>query len=141
MAIEAEGTMNAKPTNHQLRFIVLPDHLAVCRFNQDTPIPAWALSGTVFTITRTADELSVVCQQNLVPDGVRCERGWRCLRVAGTMDFSMIGVVASLSTPLAAAGVGIFVISTFDTDYLLVKNDDFSRAVAALRAAGHAVDM
>ena len=133
--------MNAKPTNHQLRFIVLPDHLAVCRFNQDTPIPAWALSGTVFTITRTADELSVVCQQNLVPDGVRCERGWRCLRVAGTMDFSMIGVVASLSTPLAAAGVGIFVISTFDTDYLLVKNDDFSRAVAALRAAGHAVDM
>ena len=133
--------MNAKPTNHQLRFIVLPDHLAVCRFNQDTPIPAWALSGTVFTITRTADELSVVCQQNLVPDGVRCERGWRCLRVAGTMDFSMIGVVASLSTPLAAAGVGIFVISTFDTDYVLVKNGDFSKAVAALRAAGHAVDM
>ena len=141
MAIEAEGTMHAKATSHQLRFIVLPDLLAVCRFNQDTPIPAWALSGTVFSITRTADELSAVCQQNLVPDGVRCERGWRCLRVAGTMDFSMIGVVASLSTPLAAAGVGIFVISTFDTDYLLVKNDDFSRAVAALRAAGHAVDM
>lgn len=141
MAIEAEGTMHAKPTSHQLRFIVLPVLLAVCRFNQDTPIPAWALSGTVFSITRTADELSVVCQQNLVPDGVRCERGWRCLRVAGTMDFSMIGVVASLSTPLAAAGVGIFVISTFDTDYVLVKNDDFSKAVAALRAAGHAVDM
>lgn len=132
--------MNTKPTRHQLRFIVLTDLLAVCRLNQDTPIPAWASSGTLFSVTRTADELSVVCQQNLVPDGVQCERGWRCVRVAGTMDFSMIGVVASFSTPLAEAGVGIFVISTFDTDYLLVKDVVFSKAVVALQEAGHAVD-
>lgn len=133
--------MTAKTTTRQMRFIVLPDHLAVCRLNQDTPIAAWASSGTVFSITRTADELSVVCQQNVVPDGVQCEKGWRCLRVAGTMAFSMVGVVASFSTPLAEAGVGIFVISTFDTDYLLVKDDDFQKAVAALRAAGHVVDL
>jgi hypothetical protein len=138
---QAEATMISKTTSHQLTFIVVPDLLAVCRLDQNGKIPAWASSGTLCSITRTADELSIVCQQNHVPDGIRCERGWRCLRVAGTMDFSMIGVVASLSMPLAEAGVGIFVISTFDTDYLLVKDDDFSKAVAALRAAGHAVAM
>ena len=131
--------MNAKNTSHQLTFLVLPDLFSVCKLDVNAPIPSWASSGTVFSITRTADELSIVCQQNLVPDGVRCERGWRCLRVAGTMAFSMTGVVASLSTPLAEAGIGIFVISTFDTDYLLVKEDDFQNALAALRAAGHAV--
>jgi hypothetical protein len=93
----------------------------------------------LFSITRAADELSVVCPQNLVPDGVRCERGWRCLRVAGTLDFSMIGVVASLVAPLAKAGVSVFVVSTFDTDYLLMKECDLERASATLRATGHQV--
>lgn len=133
--------MNAKATSQQLTFIVLPDLMAVCRLDQVAPIPPWASSGSVFSITRTADELSIVCQQDHVPGGVRCERGWRCLRVAGTMAFSMIGVVASLSTPLAEAGIGIFVISTFDTDYLLVKEGDFQNALVALRTAGHAIQV
>jgi hypothetical protein len=97
------------------------------------------VTGTFFSITRTADELSVVCQQSLVPDDIRCERDWRCLRVAGTMAFSMVGVVAALVTALAEAGVSVFVVSTFDTDYLLVKEHDLEKAVAALRAAGHEV--
>ena len=105
--------------------------MAVCKLDKDAPVPAWASSGTFFSITRTADELSVVCQQSLVPDGVRCERDWRCLLVAGTMEFSMIGVVASLVTPLAEAGISVFVISTFDTDYMLVKEVDLERALAA----------
>ena len=127
-------------TIHHLKFILFQELFAVCRLNQDAPVPAWASAGTLFSITRTADELSIVCPQSLVPDAIRCERGWRCLRVAGTMDFSMIGVVASLSTPLAQAGIGIFVISPFDTDYLLVKENDLEKAVVALRAAGHAVE-
>jgi len=128
-------------TNQDVTFIVLPNLLAVCRLDKDAPVPKWATAGTPFSITRTADELSIVCLQSLVPDSTRCERCWRCLRVAGTMDFSMIGVVASFSRPLAEADIGIFVLSTFDTDYLLVKEDNLNKAVAALRASGHAVEL
>lgn len=133
--------MNTRQTHHQLTFIVLPDLYSVCRLDADAPLPAWASSGSIFSITRTSDELSIVCEQNRVPDGVRGEHGWRCLRVAGTMAFSMIGVVTSFSTPLAAAGLGIFIISTFDTDYLFVKASDLSNAVTALRTTGHIVDL
>src|SRR5690348_9325055 len=117
-------------TMHKLELILLPDLYAVCRLDKDASIPA--SSGGFLSITRTADELSVVCPQDLVPDGVRCERGWRGLRVAGTMNFTMIGVVASLVTPLAEAFVSVFVVSTFDTDYLLVKEHDLASALAAL---------
>lgn len=128
-------------TFHHLNFIVVPERLAICRLDHNAPIPAWASAGTIFSITRTADELSIVCPQSLIPDAIRCERGWRCLRVAGTMEFSVVGVVASLSRPLAEASIGIFVISTFDTDYLLVKEDDLEKAVIVLRAAGHSVEL
>jgi hypothetical protein len=117
----------------------MPDTFAVCRLNADAAVPTWASAGKFFSMTRTAEELSVVCPQSLVPDGVRCERDWRCIRVAGTMDFSMIGVVAALVTPLAEASVSVFVLSTFDTDYMLVKESDLERALAALRAAGHVI--
>lgn len=126
-------------TKHKLDLILLPDLCAVCRLDKDAPVPTWASSSPFFSITRTAGELSVVCPQSLVPDGVRCERDWRCLRVAGSMDFSIVGVVASLVTPLAEAGISVFVVSTFDTDYLLVKEDDVERVSAALRAAGHTI--
>jgi hypothetical protein len=116
---------------------VLPDRFAVCGLDADAAVPTWAITGPFFSMTRTADELSVVCPEHLVPHGVRCERGWRGLRVAGTMDFSQIGVVASLVAPLAEAGISVFVVSTFDTDYLLVKENDWERATGALRAAGH----
>jgi len=122
---------------HKLRLVVLPDVYAVSRLDQDATTPTWASAGEFCSITRTADELSVVCPQYVVPDGVRCEWGWRCLRVVGTMDFSMVGVVASLVAPLAEAGFGIFVVSTFDTDYLLVKDADLDGATAALRGVGH----
>jgi hypothetical protein len=124
---------------HQLDLTLLADTFAVCRLDDGDTVPPWATTGGFFSITRTAEELSVVCLQWLVPDGVRCERGWRCLRVAGTMDFSMVGVVASLVTPLAEAGISVFVVSTYDTDYLLVDQNDLERAMASLRAAGHTV--
>jgi RimJ/RimL family protein N-acetyltransferase len=93
----------------------------------------------VFSVTRTGDELSVVCRQDLVPDGTHAEVGWRCLRVAGAMPFTLVGVLASLTGPVAAAGVGVFAVSTFDTDYLFVKQAEFRAAVIALRKAGHSV--
>ena len=120
--------------------IVARDAFAVCRLERDAPLPGWATASCFFSITRTSDELSVVCPQENVPEGVRCERGWRCLRVAGTIPLSVVGVLAALTAPLAEAGVGVFVVSTFDTDYLFVKEAEFSAAIAALREAGHSVE-
>jgi hypothetical protein len=127
-------------TTHQLTILVLPDLFAVCRLAPNEPVPAWASAASFFSITRTAEELSVVCPQQTVPEFVRCERAWRCLRLAGTIDFAVVGVLASLVTPLAEAGIGVFAVSTFDTDYLLMKEKDFDMAVAALRQAGHKVE-
>jgi hypothetical protein len=118
-----------------LTLIVLPGCYAICRLAADAPWPEWA-AGEFVTMSRTAEELSIVCAQDAVPAGVRCEPSWRCLRVAGTLDFAAIGVLASLVNPLAEAGVSVFVVSTFDTDYLLVKEHDFERACAALRRCG-----
>jgi len=87
--------------------------------------------------TRTPDELCIVCSQDNVPDNIQSEAGWRCLRVAGPLDLSMVGVIASLSGTLAAASISVFVVSTFDTDFLLVKEDDLVAAVESLVAAGN----
>jgi hypothetical protein len=110
---------------------------AVCRLEPDAPWPAWAAGSRFTSVTRTADEVSVVCEQAAVPPGIRCEPGWRCLRVAGTLDFAQVGVLAGLVGPLACAGVSVFAVSTFDTDYLLVKDNEFARTVQVLCECGH----
>jgi len=91
------------------------------------------------SVTRTATELSVTCLQDQVPDGVTSETDWRCLRIAGELDFSLVGVVASLTTVLAVADISVFVCSTFNTDYVLVKQKCLDKAIAALTTAGHVV--
>ena len=90
-------------------------------------------------MTRTASELSIVCPDASVPAAVTAHRGWRAIAVDGTLDFALTGVLASLASPLASAGVSIFAVSTYDTDYVLVQQDALDRAVAALAAAGHRV--
>jgi hypothetical protein len=127
----------AVPVTHHLT--TSPDTFAICRLEGDAAIPTWATSGSFFSITRTSDELSVVCLQSAVPDGIRCERDWRCLRVAGTLDFSLVGVLASLVQPLATAGISVIAVSTFDTDYLLVKQQDIQKAAEVLGRTGHLV--
>jgi uncharacterized protein len=124
-----------------LTLTLLPDRFAVCRLPPGDPVPAWADAGGPFvSVSRTPDELSVVCPEANVPAGVRAEAGWRCLRFAGPFAFTEVGVLAAALGPLAAAGVGVLAVSTFDTDYLLVKADQLDSAVGALRAAGHRVD-
>jgi hypothetical protein len=119
---------------------VLHDHcFAVCRLEPGAPIPSWATAGDLWSITRTADEMSVVCRQDVLPERIHCERGWRCLRVAGTIDFAVVGVLSSLVAPLAEAGISVFALSTYDTDYLMVKDEVLVRAVDVLRRHGHAV--
>jgi hypothetical protein len=125
--------------NHQLRLSILPGLYAICRFSKSAAIPDWALRGEFFSITRTADELSIVCNQTNIPDTTKGEKDWRCLKIAGTLDFSLTGILASLATPLAEAGISIFAISTFDTDYLLIKENTLEAAIQVLTAAGHLI--
>ncbi|MDO4246361.1 MAG: ACT domain-containing protein, partial [Deinococcus sp.] len=90
-----------------------------------------------WSVTRTADELSVVCGAKQVPDNVQSSRGWAALKLHGPFDFGLTGVLASILDPLRDAGVGIFAVSTFDTDYVLVAHRDLPTALTALREAGH----
>ncbi len=115
----------------------LPGRWAVCRLAADAPLPAWALAGAWFSVTRTADELSVVCAEAEAPETGQAERGWLALRVAGPLDFGLVGVLAALAGPLAQAGVSLFAVSTYDTDYVLIKAEREAEAVRALTAAGH----
>lgn len=120
---------------------VHPTRLAVCRLEPGLPVPRWVPeeAAPLMSVTRTRDELSIVAPQEVVPEDVTAERGWRALSVRGPLEFSMTGVLASLSGALAEAGVPIFVVSTYDTDWLLVRGGDLGRAVDVLRAAGHHV--
>jgi len=124
---------------HRLTLVLLEGSYGVCRLDAEAALPDWVTGGPFVSVSRTAEELSVVCLQSAVPEGVQCERGWRCLRVAGRLDFSLVGVLASMLGPLADAGIGIFAVSTFDTDYLLLAEPDLQPAVEVLRRAGHAV--
>ena len=127
-----------KRTN--LTLSLLPENYSICRLGPEADIPPWALAGDFYSVTRTKKELSLVCSQEFVPVGVQCEKGWRCILVSGSLDFSLTGILASLTNSLAEAGISVFAISTFDTDYLLVKADNLKRAVLELEEAGHRID-
>lgn len=118
---------------------VHPTVLAICQLDASAAIPSWArgAGGPLVSVTRTGDELSIVIPEHAVPRSVRCEGGWQAMSVRGPLEFSLAGVLAGLSAPLADAGVPIFVVSTFGTDWLLVRADDVDRAVDVLRGAGH----
>lgn len=115
---------------------ILPGLYAVVRLEHDAEVPAWATGGFL-SITRTAHELSIVCEEVNVPPDVRSVGAGRIIEVEGPLDFSLTGVLTSLAQPLAAAGVSIFALSTFDTDYLLVREAQLAAAKRALTDAGH----
>ncbi len=111
----------------------LTGRFAVCRFDPSASIPTWALTGSdLISITRTQAELSIVAAEALVPAEVTAERGWVAMRVVGKLDFAIVGVLAKLTGALAEAGISCFAISTNDTDYILVKQQDAVRAAEAL---------
>jgi hypothetical protein len=124
---------------HQLSIAAVEGTFAVCKLGSRAGVQPWMQAGPIFSITRTPDELSVVCRQDAVPEEVEHEAGWRCICVAGVVPFSAVGVLASLTAPLAAERISVFAVSTFNTDYLFVKNQDYDRAVSALRRAGHSI--
>jgi GNAT superfamily N-acetyltransferase len=140
LSVSSQETSDHAQITPRLRLAGIAGSFAICKLPAGSAIPAWAAAGEFFSVTRTADELSIISREEMVPDGVVCERGWRCLRVAGSLPFTVVGVLASLTTPLAEAGVAVFAFSTFDTDYLLVKAEAMEPAFVALQAAGHAID-
>lgn len=113
----------------------------MCRLGSDASVPAWVLEGGFFCVVRNPDELSIVCTEaacaDRLPDGARVERGWTALKLEGPFPFSMTGVLASFIQPIAEANIPIFAISTFDTDYVLIKREQLSQALTALGTAGH----
>ncbi len=123
-----------------MRLTLLPGTYAICRLEPREGLPSWVReSGEIFSITITREEVSVVCPSASAPQGVRCDRGWAALRAQGPLPLQMSGVLSALADPLAEAGVPIFAISTYDTDYLLVKQDDLPLAKQELERFGHSV--
>lgn len=111
---------------------LLKEKYGVCRLAKNELIPEWAQDSDFFSITKTSDELSIVCLEDSIPNEIKCEKDWRILKIEGPLDFSLIGILASISTILAQKGISIFAISTYDTDYILVKNKDIDNAIESL---------
>ncbi|MDT8717655.1 ACT domain-containing protein [Clostridium sp. 19966] len=118
---------------------LLKEFYGVCRLDKAESIPEWAQRGNFFSVTRTSEELSIVCEEVNIPNEIKCEKAWRILKVLGPLDFSLIGILSKISTVLAYKAISIFAISTYDTDYILVKNKDINKAVEALKEKGYEI--
>jgi hypothetical protein len=121
----------------RLKFSRVQGAFAICRLAAKSAVPDWALRGEFFAVTSTGDEVSIVCPEPQAPSGIRHEGGWACLKREGPFPFSETGILSSFLQPLAEHAVPILAVSTFDTDYVLVKHAWVERAVAALEEAGH----
>lgn len=122
---------------HQLKFRWLPGPYAIVRLAPHALIPDWATKGEFTSITRTADELSIVCPADNLPADVPSPHRWICLKLEGPFPFSQTGVLLSFIEPLSSGGVPIFAISTYDTDYVLIQEEYAGDAVSALQQVGH----
>jgi uncharacterized protein len=123
--------------SHKLKYRILPEPLAVCQLPAGTRVPEWALRGGFFSVAETEDEVSIVCEELQVADGLRAEKGWLGLKLEGPFPFTMTGILTSFLQPLAEACIPVFVVSTFNTDYVLIKREHLERALKALGEAGH----
>lgn len=123
-----------------LALIALPGRLAVCRLEPDAPLPAPLADAPFWSATRTADELSLVIPEEAVPPTCSSKKGFRALKISGTLDFALTGILASIALPLAEAGIAIFVLSTYDTDTILIQEEDFDAAITTLEGVGHRVE-
>ncbi len=125
--------------NHKLTFRMLTGSYAIVRLNADAAVPEWATKGEFSSITRTADELSIVCLAGNLPDDVNTQHHWTCLKLEGPFPFSMTGVLLSFIEPLSSNQIPIFAMSTYDTDYVLIPEEYSESAIEILTASGHAL--
>lgn len=129
--------MTQSEATPNLTLMLLPHNLAIYQLPPTTSIPDWVFMSSFWSITRTPDEISLVVPQESVPEPMPCESGWRAFRFAGPLAFDLIGILVKAIQPLAQAQIPVFVLSTFNTDYLLVKELHLDKALAALRSAGY----
>jgi uncharacterized protein len=118
--------------NFKLTLSILPEILAVCSLKNNEPIPAWGIKSSFFSVSRTIDELSIVCPESNIPDNIKSEKNLRAIKIEGKLEFKQTGILASLATPLAEAGISIYVVSTFNTDYILIKDKSLRKAIDLL---------
>jgi len=116
----------------KLKLSILPEALGICHLSKNIPIPGWIEDASFCSITRTKEELSVVCPQDKIPAGVMAEKGWKAFKLEGDLSISSVGVIASLAKPLADAGISIFNVSTYETNYILVEEKNLDEAVKIL---------
>jgi hypothetical protein len=119
--------------------VVLKHKFGVCRFGPKALVPGWVDHGNFWSVSRTPDELSIVCGEEHIPSGVQAEKGFSCLKVIGPLDFDAIGVIADITRVLAVSGISLLAVSTYDTDYFLVREAHLPDAIDALRESGHLV--
>lgn len=119
-----------------MKLSILDSTLAVCKLDPNNKLPEWATKGSFYSITRTPEELSIVCDSSIVPEDVVSEKNWKAFKVQGPLDFGLTGILAAIANPLAQAKISIFAVSTFDTDYVLVKMENLARASDILKANG-----
>lgn len=117
---------------NKLSIKLLKEKYGVCRLNKNEAIPSWALQGDFYSITKTEDELSIVCLQDNIIENIKCEKDWRVLKIEGPLDFSLVGILSKISTLMANNSISIFAVSTYDTDYILIKEKDINRAIKVL---------
>jgi uncharacterized protein len=122
-----------------LDITIMPSRFAICQLRKDEPLPAWVFQSSFYSVSKTADELSVVCEEHLVRGEVKKSTGWRLLKINAVLDLSLTGITAQFSTTLAKAGVNLSVIATYNTDYILVEEVKLETAIEALRGAGFVV--
>ena len=122
---------------HQLKFRLLAGPYATVRLAANAPVPKWALKGDFTSVTRTLDELSIVCATENLPADVQSSHRWICLKLEGPFPFSQTGVLLSFIEPLSTNGIPIFAISTYDTDYVLIQEEFAGASLKVLQEAGH----
>lgn len=126
------------PITHSLT--ALTGEFAVCALARDAEIPAWVPREGFWSVTRTTEELSIICAARAVPDGIRCETGWRCLKLEGPFELDAVGILLSVIQPLAAESISVLAIGAYETDYVLIKQHNWEMSIAVLRSYGHSVN-
>ena len=122
---------------HKLDLTVLDETYAIVRLSSQSDIPNWAYGGSFISITKTDDELSVLCNMKSVPQNQVAELDWQIIKVVGPLDFSLTGILAGITQPLAGHGISVFAVSPYDTDYILVKNEQLEKAIEILKNEGY----
>jgi hypothetical protein len=124
----------------KLTFTILRETFAICRLEKDASIPDWVFQGGLFSVTRTNDELSIVCPQINVPKGIVCNQGWSCLKIKGPLDLSSTGIISLVASALEKENISLFSISTYDTDYVMVREKALEKAIFTLTEAGYGIE-